>query len=256
MNNLNIRISKVTIENLLDLGIFCIKDRKSIGFQKKVEWYKKNIENGLIIKIAFDNTDKQLGFIEYIPSEFAWRPIQAKSYYFIQCIATFRKEERNKGIANTLISECESDAKVNDKSGICTICSDGPWIANKNIFTKNNFIEVEKNGRFELMHKAFNDKFEKPRFIDWTKELKNYNGWHLIYSDQCPWHEKSVIDLTQTALRKNINLSVVKISTPKEAQYSPTGFGTFGLIKDGVILADHYISKTRFENILKELKIK
>jgi hypothetical protein len=30
------------------------------------------------------------------------------------------------------------------------------------------------------------------------------------------------------------------------------GYGTFGLIKDGVLLEDHYLSRTRFETILKK----
>jgi hypothetical protein len=49
-----------------------------------------------------------------------------------------------------------------------------------------------------------------------------------------------------------ITLTVKKLATPKEAQKAPSGFGTFSLIKDGKLLADHYISRTRFENILKQ----
>jgi hypothetical protein len=95
-----------------------------------------------------------------------------------------------------------------------------------------------------------------PRLIDWTKNLAKYKGWNLVYSDQCPWHEKSVTDLQLTAKNHGIELQITKLTTPEEAQQAPSGFGTFGLIYNGKLLEDHYLSKTRFENILKQQNVK
>ena len=106
--------------------------------------------------------------------------------------------------------------------------------------------------RFELMVKTLDNKNPRPKFIDWTKKQENYKGWNLIYSDQCPWHEKSIADLKQSASEMGIELKVQKLTTPKEAQKAPSGFGTFSLIKDGKLLGDHYLSRTRFENILRQ----
>ena len=44
----------------------------------------------------------------------------------------------------------------------------------------------------------------------------------------------------------------LKLTSPTEAQNAPSGFGTFSLIKDGKLLEDHYLSKKRFENIIKQ----
>ena len=256
INNAKINILDVTTKNVSEVGIFCIKDKKSPGYNAKVEWYKSKINKGLKIKIATDNAGKQIGFIEYIPSELAWRPIKADNFYFIHCIVLFVKEAKEKGIGSYLINECELDAKKNGKSGICVMSSDGPWMANKSLYEKNNFSVVEKLDRFELMVKSFDSKVNNPKFIDWTIEQKKYIGWHLIYADQCPWHEKSITDLNQAAIENEIELSIRKLQTPKEAQNAPSGFGTFSLIKDGKLLADHYISRTRFENILKQQSTK
>jgi hypothetical protein len=49
-----------------------------------------------------------------------------------------------------------------------------------------------------------------------------------------------------------INLNVKKITTSKEARHGPSGFGVFALLRDGKLLEDHYISETRFRNILKK----
>jgi hypothetical protein len=253
INLLNdILIKNVTMENVAETGVFCVKDKKSAGYKTKAEWFKNNFNHGLKIKIAIDKQEKQIGFIEYIHSEFAWRPIQASNYLFIQCIAVMVKDARNQNIGSALIKQCEHDAIANNKSGVCAMSSDGVWIAKKTLYEKNDYINAEKFGRFELMVKKFDDDNPIPKFIDWTKNLSNYQGWNLIYSDQCPWHEKSVKDLVQCASEKGINLNVIKLITPEEAQNAPSGFGTFSLIKDGKLLEDHYISRTRFENILRK----
>jgi GNAT superfamily N-acetyltransferase len=253
MEKNKINILNVTTDNVAEIGIYCIKDKKSPGYQSKVEWFKAKINKGLKIKIATDIKGKQVGFIEYIPSELAWRPIKANNYYFIQCIALFVKEAKDKGIGSYLIEQCEQDALDSKKNGICAMSSEGPWIANKSLYEKNNFSLAERLDRFELMVKSFDNRNAKPRFFDWTKEGAKYKGWHLIYSDQCPWHEKSITDIRQSALDNGIKLTIKKLETPEEAQSAPSGFGTFSLINDGNLLADHYISKTRFENILRQV---
>ena len=110
-----INIIDVTTDNIEEIGIYCIKDKKLPGYNKKVEWFKSKINKGLRIKIAIDTEGKQLGFIEFIPSELAWRPINAKNYYFIQCIALFVKEAKNKKIGTILIKQCEQEARENKK---------------------------------------------------------------------------------------------------------------------------------------------
>jgi YoaP-like len=249
----DIKIIEITTDNVSEIGIYCIKDKKSPGFKSKVNWFKSEINRGLKICIAADNKNKQLGFIEYIPSELAWRPIKAENCLFIQCIGVFVKEAKHKNIGTALISQCEKDAILNNKSGICVMSSDGAWMANRTLFEKNGFVITDKLERFELMYKKLEDKSPQPKFFDWTKQQAKYNGWNLIYSEQCPWHEKSITDLKQSALENGIDLKVRKLATPVEAQNAPSGFGTFSLIKDGKLIADHYLSRTRFENILKQI---
>ena len=250
-----IKITKVDESNVDDLGLYCVKDKKSIGYKKKLEWFKSELKNGLNLCIALNEKQEQLGFIEFIDSENAWRPINAKNYYFIQCIMVYGKKTRNQDIGSSLIRYCENKAKENNKSGICTISSKGPWLAADQLFVKNNFIEANKSDRFEIMYKELISNSEKPLFNDWEKQQSKYQGWNLLYADQCPWHEKSALDIQESAQKNKIDITVNKITTPKEAQNGPSGYGTFALLKDGKILADHYISRTRFENILKkELK--
>ena len=252
-----IKIISVTPDNVSDVGVYCIKNKEAPGSKAKVEWCKKKDNKELRLKIAVNSLNKQVGFIEYIPAEEAWRPLEANNYFFIHCITIFVKEARNQNVGSSLIKSCEEDAKRLNKLGVCVMTSNGAWMANKNLFEKNGYLKVDGLDRFELMAKKFDPKSISPKLINWKKQQKKYKGWNLIYADQCPWHTKSVSDLKEVALEYNINLKVKKLKNSNEAKNSPSGFGVYSLIKDGKLIDDHYLSKTRFKNILKEeLQIK
>ena len=120
-NQDDLKFITVTKDNVEKYGVFCIKNQKAQGFKDKVNWFKTKMNNGIKLIIVIDSQDKQLGFVEYIPSEIAWRPIKATNYYFIQCIALFSKNMRNQGISGNFIQLIENDAKENNKSGGCTM---------------------------------------------------------------------------------------------------------------------------------------
>ena len=253
MNQIN--IIDVNSANIDEAGIYCIKNNSSPGSKAKISWCRLSDNRNLKIKIALDSDKKQLGFIEYTPAESAWRPIEAKGYLFIHCIGIFGRDARGKNIGLSLIKECEKDARSLNKSGVCVMTSKGPWIADKRIFEKDGYKKVDELDRFELMVKKFNTQSPVPRLINWREKQKQYQGWNLIYSDQCPWHDKSVSDLKEAAKDFGINLKLSKITTSSDAKKAPSGFAVFSLIRDGRLLEDHYLSKTRFNNILKsELK--
>lgn len=249
--NEDIRLVEVTAHNVEEAGICCSKNKKSEGFKAKVEWFKMKINEGLKIVLALDASNKQVAFIEYLPSENAWRPVKASNYLFIQCIAVYVKDLRSEGIASRLLQHCENEAKEKGKAGICVITSSGPWLAGKELFLNNGFYQAAKIDRFELMVKQLQPSIE-PVLINWMGNQWQYKGWNLIYADQCPWHSKSVTDLKNWSIKAGFELKVTRLNSPQEAQSSASGFGTFALIKDGKLLADHYISETRFKSIIKQ----
>jgi GNAT superfamily N-acetyltransferase len=251
LNN-DFQLVELTHDNLDAEGIYCIKDSKSEGSISKRAWYKKEFEFGLKIFIAKNHQGKQIGFIEAVPAEFAWRPVSAPELMFIQCLVVFSKEFRNAKLASALIRKVEEYAIYSNKKGLCTLSSNGPWMANSSVFLKNEFEIVDILDRFELCFKAFDLISQKPRILDFESKQKDYNGWHLLYSNQCPWHQKSVHDLKSYSIEIGLHLNVYEIRR-QEAQQGPSGFGTFSLLHNGKLLADHYISKTRFASIVKKV---
>lgn len=245
------RIIEVTPENAEQETFFCIKDIKTPAFKSKQKWFKKRYEEGLRLKILKDDKDKMLGFIEYVSAINAWRPVNANNFMFIHCIVVYSKKNRKQGYGSLLIKEVVKEAKSRNMDGVCVMTSKGSWIANKEVFIKNNFVEVDKRGRFELFSRKWNAKAKDPELFNWTIQQQKYQGWNLVYAGQCPWHEKSVEALLKVAIDAGIDLKLTKIETAKEAQNSPSGFGVFNLLHNGKLLEDHYLSATRFKNILK-----
>jgi len=246
------KIIDVTPENVQEETFFCIKDIKKPGFQSKRKWFEKQYKLGLRMKILKDNADKMIGFIEYIPVSDAWRPVLGHDFMFIHCMYVYPNKNKNKGYGSLLIKEVENEAKKKKMVGICAMASKGAWISDKRIFENNGFIQVDQRGRFELMTKKWEPKAIDPELIDWTANQKKYNGWQLVYADQCPWHEKSVFALLNTALDYGIDLKVNKLRSASEAKQAPSGYGVFSLLHDGELIEDHYLSATRFRNILKK----
>ena len=249
------KIVEVTPENIAAEGIFCAKDFKSQGFENKRLWYEKQYEQGMRLCILKNEEGKAIGFVEYVPADQAWRPLESPGLLFIQCIMVYAKKDREQGLGALLIDHCEQEAKALGLHGLCTLTSSGAWVANKKLFKKQGFTKADTRGRFELMYKTWR-AVDKPRLIDWEAKQANYQGWHLIYADQCPWHIKSVEALQKVAKEHGFEINIQRITTVEEAKAAPSGFGVFSLLLDGRLLEDHYISETRFRNILKkELKL-
>ena len=245
-------ITDVTPANVLKETLFCIADPSKPGFENKRQWFVQRYEEGLRLKILKDAEGKRMAFIEYIPAEFAWRPVEAPGLMFIHCMFVYANQDKGKGNGSLLLHDCAKDAMARKMRGIAVMTSKGAWIAGKRLFEKNGFVEVDRRGRFELMVRKFDDCAPDPRLIDWTAKQQQYQGWHLLYADQCPWHEKSARALKESAAAHGIELHVHKIGSSREAREAPSGYGVYSLMRDGRLLEDHYISQTRFENILKK----
>ena len=238
--------------NVEEYGFYCAKNKKEEGYRKKLEWLGNRFEEGLKIKLLRDENDKDLGFIEYVPGEFAWRPVDAPGYLFIHCVMIAKKADRETGHGSMLVKSVLAEAKREGRNGVAVACSDGAWLANRQLFEKNGFGVVDQLGRFELLVKKVREA-PNPKFMNWEAEQPKYQGLHLLFAHQCPWHAKSVRDLQKVAAEAGLNLQITEIKDAKTAQHSPAGFGVFALLFEGKLLEDHYISATRFRNILKQL---
>lgn len=247
-------IIDVNSKNIQNYPATCFMKKDNYGYVLKEEWLRKRFSEGMKIKLLYLEGDKTChGFIEYTPSEYAWRSVISKKYLFIHCIWTYPNKVKKKGFGKALINECLNDAKAQKKNGLAVITSNGPFMASKDLFLKNGFKLAEEDGQYQLLFKEIK-KVAKPKLADYNKELSKYKGLNIVYSKQCPWANRFVQDLDKRIINK-YKIKIKEIKTAKQAQTSPSIYAVFNLIFDGKLLADHYISARRFDNILKkELK--
>ena len=101
--------------------------KNSEGYQLKKEWLRHRLGEGFVFK-KFDVRGKV--FIEYVPAEYAWRPIEAPGYMCIQCFWVAGRY-KGQGLGKQLLQECIDDSQ--GKHGIVVVTSKRkkPFLTNK-----------------------------------------------------------------------------------------------------------------------------
>lgn len=254
----DIQIIDLTPQNIADYGVCGYKDvSKHKELRSKIAWYEKYFDRGLTIKAAVSDKYGYQGMIEYIPGEYAHRPVNAQGFMFIHCIFVgFKKECKGKGYGTEMIKTCEQDAGKAGMSGVAVVVRKGSFMADKDIFIKNGFeVTDESDPDFRLLVKKFRKGAEDPKFkANVGKVPKKFEkGVFILRSVQCPYTEKNVNAMIKTAKKKfKLKAELVNLEGHEETQISPCAFGTFCVIHDGEIISHHPISNTRFENIMKK----
>jgi hypothetical protein len=245
----------VNRENVSLYPAACFMNPASEGYRQKITWLKKRFAEGLKMKLLYLENDRRChGFIEYLPGEHAWRTVDAPGYLFIHCLWVYPNKLKNKGYGSLLIQECVKDSEKQGKYGVAAVASDGAFLAKKDIFLKNGFQAVETAGMFTLLVKKLK-KGPLPKFRNWEKQAGKYKGLNIVFSNQCPWVARFVAEIDEVLQKRGMNAKIIELKKARQAQAAPSIYGVFTLLKDGRILADHYISERRFLNIMdKELR--
>jgi hypothetical protein len=153
------------------------------------------------------------------------------------------------GLGSRLIQACLAEARQQRAIGVAVFVSDGPLMAGREIFLKNGFKQIEQRDRFQLVIHQLR-RGPVPRFRDIQRIDPQAPGLHLLYCAQCPINAKSARGLSEMAARLGLELKVTVLHTAQEAQSAPSYYGVFNLMWNGRLLADHYVSKGRFKNLL------
>ena len=92
---------RVTKENIENEHICCaISSNKDIQAISKKNWLKERFDDGLVF---LKSIERGKCFIEYIPAENAWNPINADGYMYIDCLWVASSFKGN-GYSNDLLN--------------------------------------------------------------------------------------------------------------------------------------------------------
>ncbi|WP_027360794.1 N-acetyltransferase [Desulforegula conservatrix] len=227
----------LTKSNIDSEHICCaFSDKKcSEGYARKKQWLTKEFEKGYVFK-RLDERAKV--FIEYGPAEKAWLPITAPNYINLGCFWVSGKYKGN-GHGKALLQEAVEAAKSQDKEGLVSVVgtkkyhfmSDTKWLLGEGF----EICETVPSG-FSLVSMDFNKTSNRPQFNDSVKngECPVKNGIAVYYSNRCPYSEYHVREsLTETAAKRNLSLSVIKLETMDQAQSAPTPCTIFSMFING-----------------------
>ncbi|MFC1683403.1 GNAT family N-acetyltransferase [Candidatus Zixiibacteriota bacterium] len=253
----NSTIIDATPETIGNYGICGYKNPKQPGYQQKLEWLRERFQEGMRIKVLYTEKDGAIGSIEYLPGRYAWRALQAPGYMVIHCLFILKKAYKGKGYGSLMIKACETDAREQRMYGVAAVASKSTWMAKKEIFLKNGYRLIEEAPpHYQLLVKRFDDDAPLPAFSgNWTEKLARYSkGLTILHSDQCPYVTKAIDEIPPVVREQyGIEPTIVELPDCRMAQDSPNPYGVFSIIWNGQLVADHPISKTRFQNIMNKL---
>ena len=246
-------ILKLNQDNISAQHICCaMSDKKSQnGVMLKKEWLRCRFEEGLVFK-KLDARGKV--FIEYVPAEAAWVPIEAPGYTFINCFWV-AGSCKGKGYGAKLLRECEDDSQ--GKHGIVAISSHKkrPYLSDKRFFVKNGFEVCDTAPPyFELLVKKFDTDAPDPRFKEIAKRagIDDEKGLVVMYTDQCPFTDYYANgELDEIEKEHQIPVKRIKISKKEDAQNAPTPFTTYTAFLDGKFLTHEILNKKKFAALAK-----
>ncbi len=249
------KLIRLTHENLEREHICCaISNNKDVQVMSKKAWLSDRLDEGLVF-LKGDVRGKC--FIEYIPAEYAWAPIEAEGYMFIDCF-WISGQFKGHGYSNQLLDECIGDSKEKGKKGLAVLSSKkktGFLSDSKYLQYKGFAVADAADPYFELWYLPFSPDADKPGFKPCVRNTvpELPSGFTLYYTNQCPFTAKYVPLLEAAARESGAEFYPVHITSREQAQSAPCPFTPFALYYNGKFITHEILSVSRFTKILADL---
>ena len=247
-----IQITRNNIEQQHICCALCSKQYEEAVKEKK-EWLMNRMDEGLVF---FRLNDRAKVFIEYLPANQAWVPIDAPNYMYINCLWVSGKY-KNQNHARQLFEKCKKDAIAQGMAGIVHIVGKKklPFLSGKRFFEHLGFKVVDQAlPYFQLIVYKLNDCADDPSFkIQVKNPLSNNSGIVIYFTAQCPFAVGVIDDLKKIAEKRGIPFHAYQLMTKDEAQNAPIIWTTFGLFYNGIFMTHEIPSANKFEKILNTL---
>lgn len=242
---------RVTKDNIEKEHICCaISNNKDVQVASKKAWLTDRLDEGLVF---LKSVDRGKCFIEYIPAEFAWNPIAADGYTYIDCLWV-SGSFKGHGYSNDLLSYCIDDSRAKGRLGLCILSSEKkkPFLADPKYLTHKGFsVCDEADNGILLMYLPFDENAEKPRFRECARRPHiDEPGYVLYYTHQCPFNAKYVPIVEQTAKEHGVPFRAVRITSREQAQSAPTPITTYALFFNGEYVTNEQMNDKRFLKLI------
>ena len=242
---------QVTKENIEKEHICCaISNNKDVQVISKKAWLAERFDEGLVF---LKSAERGKCFIEYIPAENAWNPIEADGYMYIDCLWVAGSFKGN-GYSTDLLNACIEDSKNKGKKGLCILAAakKKPFLADPKFLKYKGFsvCDEAENG-IQLWCLSFDQDASLPRFKECAKKPHiDDSGYVLYYTSQCPFNAKYVPVLEEVAKEQNVEFKAIHIESKEMAQNAPTPITTYALFCDGEYISNEQMNDKKFLKLL------
>ena len=242
---------RVTKDNIETEHICCaISNNKDVQVSSKKSWLSERFDDGLVF---LKSVERGKCFIEYIPAEYAWNPIEADGYTYIDCLWV-SGSFKGHGYSNDLLDACVKDSKEHGRKGLCILSSEKkkPFLADPKYLKYKGFTACdEADNGIQLWYLPFDKNATKPAFKSCAKHPHtDDDGYVLYYTYQCPFNAKYVPIVEQTAKENGIKFKAVRLQSKEEAQNAPTPVTTYSLFYNGEYVTNEQMNDTKFKKII------
>jgi GNAT superfamily N-acetyltransferase len=165
-----------------DLYCLCLEEwsdeiREAGGHKR--EWYEKNKDSGLRVKLALDDSGVIGGMIQYIPIEHS--PAEGAGLYFILCIWVHgskqgRGDFQKRGMGAALLAAAEDDARERGAKGMAAWGVSMPFWMRASWFRKHGYRKADRQGMMALVWKPFGADARVPSWIKPRKKPQSKTG--------------------------------------------------------------------------------
>jgi len=255
MTKEKLEIVSLNETNLEEEHICCAIGTDKINSRRaalKKNWLEERFQEGHTFK-KFNVRGKV--FIEYVPAEYAWFPIEAPGYSFIQCFWVSGRY-KGRGLGAKLLEDCIQDC--HHKNGIIAITSHKkrPFLPDKKFFTKYGFVVCDMaDPYFELVVKKLKKDVPDPQFMDQARhpKLPGKKGVTIFFSDLCPFNADFVDVMIVTAQKYSLPCEKIKIESLNQAKTLPAPWGSFSVFYNEDFLTHEVMSAKKFDKLLTSL---
>lgn len=243
---------RITRDNIEKEHICCAMSGKQ-SLTKK-EWLKERFDDGLVF---YRSVERGKCFIEYIPAENAWVPIEAEGYLFINCL-WIAGALKGHGYSNDLMDECIKDAKAQGRKGLCILSSGKKkkeFLSDPKYLEYKGFLLADESDcGIVLLYLPLLPDAQPPKFKDCARHpVTDEKGFVIYYTDQCPFTYYWVPRVADAAREQGIDIKTVHITDRESARNLPAPVTNYALFHDGRFITHAIQSDKKFLELAKKL---
>ncbi len=242
---------RVNSDNIEKEHICCaISNNNDCQVHSKKEWLKSRFDEGLVFLKA---NERGKCFIEYIPAEYAWAPIDANDFLYIDCLWV-SGQFKGKGYSRKLLDYCLGDAREKGKKGLVILSATKkmPFLSDPGFLTHAGFqVADEAEPNYRLMYLPLDNTAKIPKFREQVKKPHiEEKGYVLYYTAQCPYTAKYAPLIEEVAHENQIPFQAIQITSLGEAKEARAPFTSYSLFYNGEFVTNEILSVAKFSKMI------